>query len=254
MFGGGLILLGSVLPLLKHSILADGSVWVWPWTLLNQDQSMTVAAATATYSTGQNYLPFALVPVVTGLLAIFLAHTTPLIFRAAGSFLLGVVFLLVMLAVLPAENEIFGLSFVPPTREGGLMILVGVLAMAAVATTNRLRKRQPERKNPRVTSGIAGAMLTLMFVLSMLAAQAAWTGWTVRLLSLVIIAYGALAVRRAFQQDPGEISTRMSSLAVRGIAVSAPLACLIAQLTPMIPLPTSSLPAGVDSPTYFSQS
>jgi hypothetical protein len=231
MFGGGLILLGSILPLLKHSFLAAGSVWVWPWTLLNQGESMEVAAATATYSTGQNYLPFALVPVVAGLLAVFLAHTTPLIIRAAGTFILGMVFLLVMLVGMPAQNEIYGLSFVPPTWEGGVMITAGILAMATVATANRLRKRHSQRKSLRIVSGIAGTVLALMFVLSLLAAQAAWTGWTVRLLSFVIIAYGALAVRGAFQQDPGDFSTRMASLAARGIAVCAPVACLIAQLT-----------------------
>ncbi len=47
---------------------------------------------------------------------------------------------------------------------------------------------------------------------------------------MVIIAYGALAVRMAFMKQPAEIYTRLISLGARGLAISSPIACLIAQL------------------------
>ncbi|MBU8872113.1 MAG: hypothetical protein KOO60_14690 [Gemmatimonadales bacterium] len=230
MFGGGLILLGGCLPLLKHSMLAGSSVWVWPWALLTQAESMKLIAATATYSTGQNYAPFVFIPLITALLALFIVNTKPLIFRTVGSFVLGTLFLLVMLTGLVAEGEIFGLDFVPPTSGAGLVIMVGVLALATIAACNHLRKRFPTRKFPRVATGVAGGLLTLMSGLSLLAGLPAWSVWSVRLLNVAIIAYGVLAVRMAFMNKPGDGYTRAASLVARGIAVSAPMACLIAQL------------------------
>lgn len=231
MLGGRLILLGSILPLLKHSITEGGSVWVWPWTLLVPGKSMAVAAATATYSTGQNYGPFVFIPAIAGLLAMFLANTRPLMVRTTSSFVLGSVFLLVMLAGMTAEGEIYGLSFIPPTATGGVLMTVGVLAVAVVASCNRLRKMNPGAKPLRIASGVAGGLLGLMFTITLLAGANAWTGWTVRLLSIGFIAYGFLAVRMSVVKAPQESLFRLSSLAIRGLAICAPIACLVAQLT-----------------------
>jgi hypothetical protein len=229
-FAATLILIGSALPLLKHSVLLGSSVWIWPWTLMNPGSTAESAAATATWSTGQNYAAFLWLPIIAGFLAVFLAYSRPLIFRSAGSFLLGGGFLVVMLARLTAENEIYGLSFVPPTAAGGILTTVVVLALAVVATANRLRKRASGVKSLRIASGLAGAFLVLAFSLALLGGQDAWTGWSVRLVCASAIAYGAVAVRAALARHPSPQLLGASSLLIRAIAIAAPVACLIAQL------------------------
>jgi hypothetical protein len=250
-FAASLLLIGSALPLLKHSVLLGSSVWIWPWTLMNPGSSAENAAATATWSTGQNYAAFLWFPIIAGCIAFFLATSRPLILRSAGSFLLGGGFLVVMLVRLTAENEIYGLSFAPPTAAGGILTTVVVLALAVVATANRLRKCAPGLKSLRIASGVAGVFLVLAFSLALLGGQGAWTGWSVRLVCASALGYGGLAVRVALARHPRAQLLSVSSLLIRAIAIASPMACLIAQLGVDDPFTNMVIAGGGGSANVF---
>ena len=226
-----LLLVGSALPLLKRSMLIDSSVWVWPWNLLGDPASMEMAAATATLSNGGNMALWACIPLVCGLLALFLSHVMPLRFRTVAMTVLGAVTLLVLLVGLFQESEIYGLSFVPPTAGGGFLIFIGLLTMATVAGANHLRKFLPARKSLRIAAGVASGLLCLLFVMCLAGGESAWGGATIKILSLMVIAYCGICIRGVFNRWSSPANLTLLSVMGRAILFATPLACLIAQLT-----------------------
>ncbi len=226
-----LLLAGSLLPLLKRSMLMDTSVWVWPWQFFIDPTSMEMATATATLSSGGHMALWTCIPVVCGLLALFLSHVMPLMVRTVGLAALGAVSLLVLLVGLHQESEIYGLSFVPPTAMGGFITFIGLLAMAVVAGTIHLRKFLPNNKLLRITAWAASGLLSLMFMLCLFAEEGAWSGVTIKILGLTVITYCGVCIRGAFVRWSSSENLALLSTIGRTILFATPLACLIAQLT-----------------------
>lgn len=243
LLAAGMILLGAVLPLLKNSMLA-GSVWVWPWQLLSPGATQRLAAAVATYTPVDSYAAYVLIPFLAAGVIAFLAHTMPLGFRFGGYLATGSAYLVVMLAGFPAQGQIFGLTFVPPTSAGALMVIVLLAAVATAATANRARKTEPAWRAMRIAGGVAGGVAALLFVLAVLAGEGPWAGWPVRLMCAAGAAYGVLAVGSAFRVDPGPGLARGASVLVRVLLVGLPVACLIAQTVTRDPFTTAIVGSG----------
>lgn len=238
----GVILLGAVFPLLKNSMLA-GSVWVWPWQLLSPGDSAGLAAAVATYTPVDSYAAYVLIPFLAAGVVAFLAHTMPLGFRFGGYLAIGLAYLIVMLAGFPAQGQIFGLTFVPPTSAGALMVIALIAAVAVAATANRARKTEPGWRAARIAGGAAGVVAVLLFALAVLAGEGPWAAWPVRLMCTAGAVYGVLAVWSAFRADPGGLP-RVASLLVRGLVVGLPVAGLLAQTVTRDPFTTAIVASG----------
>jgi hypothetical protein len=226
-----LLLLGFVWPLYKTSLLAADSLLIWPWSLLGSPDSPIMAAALATPSGKETFLPWALVALGAGMATGLLRYAPALLVRAALMTGVGSVALLLLLVVYYQEAEILGLAFTPPTRGAGVVLFAFLLSAALVVVSNRLRKVYAASTALRTLAGIGGLLMGLLVVLAVVGGEGPWTAWSMILLYLLLGGQASLSLYSALTREVSETVTTMSSRLTRFIIGWSPLAVVIAQET-----------------------
>jgi hypothetical protein len=230
-WASALLLLGFVWPLYKTSLLAADSLVIWPWSLFGAPASPIMAAALATPSGKETFLPWALVALGAGLVAGLLRYAPALSVRAALMASVGSAALLLLLVVYYQEAEILGLAFTPPTRGAGAVLFTFLLSAAFLVVSNRLRKVYTTLTALRIMAGISGLLVGLLVGLAMVGGEGPWTAWSMILLYLLLGGQASLSLYSALTREVSETVTTMSSRLTRFIIGWSPLAVVIAQET-----------------------
>lgn len=224
-----MLLIGFTLPLLKYSIMFGGSEIVWPWQIMGLGIDMQKAAAMATLSSADHMLLWGMLPFISGLTMLLCRKFLALQGLSMTMFAFGTLLLALLLIVFYQEAEILGLMFTPPTFEAGIMVSLVVIAGTAIASSNHIRKLYNDSKLLRWLSGIGGFLLAGAMILQLLIAEGGWSGWSMIILYLIMIAYGIFAIINAFQSIPENTALQRISFLARAALYWAPVACLIAQ-------------------------
>ena len=106
-----LLVVGFLLPLRKHSMLAGASYTVWPWQLAGLSKDPGVAMALGTYSEGAYPGSWVLLPLVTAGLVFLAGRTARGCVQTLAYLLTGLGSLILLLLVFIRENERLGLVF-----------------------------------------------------------------------------------------------------------------------------------------------
>jgi hypothetical protein len=226
-----LLLLGFAWPLYKTSLLATRSLVIWPWSLLGSPDSPLMAAALATPSGQETFLPWALVALGAGMIAGLLRYVPALSVRVALMTGVGSIALVLLLVVYYREAEILGLAFTPPTRGAGVVLFTFLLSTALVVVSNRLRKVYVTSTALRIMAGIGGLLVGLLLILAVVGGEGPWTAWSMILLYLLLGGQASLSLYSAVTPEVGETVTTTSSRLTRFIIGWSPLAVVIAQVT-----------------------
>ncbi|MCP4717153.1 MAG: hypothetical protein GY868_18675, partial [Deltaproteobacteria bacterium] len=225
----GMLLAGFFLPLLKYSMLYGKTKLVLPWHIMGVGMDAEKAAAMATLSGGGNMVVWTLLPLVAGVVGMVACTRLSFHWRVIALLAAGAALLVMLEAVFIREAEILGIMFIAPTVGGGVVSCAAICAGAAVAIANHLRKMFPEHLPARIMSGSGGLVIGALSCLALFAGEDAWKYWTVKIVCVSLMGYGALGVISAVQRDPAPTLLKTISYAARAILVWIPFACLFAQ-------------------------
>lgn len=226
-FLSGLMLIaGFLMPLLKSSVLFNTTVVVWPWQVMGLGiENTTINAAMATLSNGKHMLIWGMLPLVAGGISIFLSRRSSPSHLSMAIAAIGATMLILLMIVLIDEAEILGLMFIPPTAAAGVMMLIVIVSGMCIAIANHLQKRVDTIPMMKGFTLVGGFLLMVGMGLQLLIADGGWNGWSMNLLYLGMILYGAMALTGAIRGH--STPSRLSAL-LRAILWWAPVACLIA--------------------------
>ena len=224
---GVMLIAGFLMPLLKSSVLFNTTAVVWPWQIMGMGmENMTTNAAMATLSSGKHMLVWGLLPLIAGGISLFLSRRASLPHLSMAMVAIGAAMLILLMTVLIDEAEILGLMFVPPTTAAGVMMLIMIVSGMCIAIANYLQKRFDTMAMLKWFTLVGGFFLVVGMGLQLLIAEGGWKGWSMILLYMGMILYGAVALTGAIR---GHSNASQLSTLLRVILWWAPVACLIAQ-------------------------
>jgi hypothetical protein len=226
---GALLLLGGLLPLLKRSVVFDTSLLVWPWQLAGFDQSPELLAAIATYAAGEHMAAWVAAPLVTGLIALAAPQLPSARSCGMTMALTGGAALALLLLFFFREDAVLGLAFTPPSFGAGLLMLVGLLGCTILSAENHAAKIALEPSVPRWLVGTCAAVVSVIAILFMAAAEGVWAAWPMVLLYLLVLAYGAMSLWRLVRRQPSESAAPRASALARFILLWSLAAVVTAQ-------------------------
>lgn len=226
---GILLIVGFSLPLLKHSALMGESLILWPWDLLSGPSNLTKAAAMATESAPDNIVLWVLLPLIAGVVIIFLNLTENFRLKCYGSLLIGCLTLALMLTWLYQSAEILGLAFMPPTIAAGILCFINILCLAIIASVNHVKKQIDLGSFWHRSQWISGILLCLTALFYAFGSDRAWATIPMQIGYFLMFIIGANAIRHGFWVIDDETALKVMSLLIRATLVWVFVATLIAQ-------------------------
>ena len=224
-----LLIVGFLLPLRKHSMLAGESFMVWPWQLAGLSKDPGIVMALGTYSEGANPGSWTLLPLATAALVFLAGRTAKDSLQTLVYLLTGLGSLILLLVVFIRENERLGLIFAPPTLGAGIVMTITVTAGALIAAANHASRMQPDVSNPARWAGAGGILLTCLVLFFMLGGDGPWKSWPMWGLFGLALIYAVLAAARLFGGAPELISIRRLSVIGRLLVVWSVVAVILSQ-------------------------